>query len=44
MLHTVARLTHGARTWRRIAEHWPWARDLAAAVARLGALPCPQTC
>jgi hypothetical protein len=45
LLHTAARLTRGGRrTWLRIAEHWPWARDLAAAFARLAALPRPQTC
>jgi hypothetical protein len=44
LLHTAARLTRGGRrTWLRIAEHWPWARDLAAAFARLAALPRPQT-
>jgi hypothetical protein len=45
LLHTAARITRGGRrTWLRIAEHWPWARDLAAAFARLAALPRPQTC
>jgi len=44
LLHTAARLTRGGRrTWLRIAEHWPWAQDLAAAFARLAALPRPQT-
>jgi Transposase DDE domain group 1 len=44
LLHTAAHLTRGGRrTWLRIAEHWPWARDLAAAFARLAALPRPQT-
>ncbi|MFL6115224.1 MAG: IS1380 family transposase [Catenulispora sp.] len=44
LLHTAARLTRGGRrTWLRIAEHWPWAQDLAAAFARLTALPRPQT-
>jgi hypothetical protein len=44
LLHTAARLTHGGRrTWLRIAEHWPWAQDLAAAFTRLTALPRPQT-
>jgi len=45
LLHTAARLTRGGRrTWLRIAEHWPWARELATAFARLAALPRPQTC
>lgn len=45
LLHTAARITRGGRrTWLRIAEHWPWARELAAAFARLAALPLPQTC
>jgi len=45
LLHTAARITRGGRrTWLRIAEHWPWARELAAAFARLAALPRPQTC
>ncbi|WP_194927878.1 IS1380 family transposase [Catenulispora pinisilvae] len=45
LLHTAARITRGQRQIRlRIAEHWPWARDLAAAFARLTALPRPRTC
>lgn len=45
LLHVAARLTRGQRrTWLRIAEHWPWSRDLAAAFARLAALPRPITC
>lgn len=45
LLHTAARITRGGRrTWLRIAEHWPWARELAAAFTRLAALPRPQTC
>jgi len=45
LLHTAAKITRGGRrTWLRIAEHWPWARDLAAAFTRLAALPRPQTC
>jgi hypothetical protein len=45
ILHTTARRTRGQRrTWLRIAEHWPWAHDLAAAFARLAALPRPITC
>jgi hypothetical protein len=44
LLHTAAKITRGGRrAWLRIAEHWPWARDLAAAFARLAALPRPQT-
>ena len=45
LLHTAAKITRGGRrTWLRIAEHWPWARDLAAAFTRLAALPRPQAC
>jgi hypothetical protein len=45
LLHTAARITRGQRrTWLRIAERWPWAHDLAAAFARLAALPRPITC
>lgn len=45
LLHTAARITRGGRrTWLRIAEHWPWARELATAFTRLAALPRPQTC
>jgi hypothetical protein len=45
LLHAAARITRGQRRIRlRIAEHWPWARDLAAAFARLTALPQPRTC
>ncbi|WP_194922661.1 IS1380 family transposase [Catenulispora pinisilvae] len=45
LLHTAAKITRGGRrTWLRIAEHWPWARDLATAFTRLAALPRPQTC
>jgi hypothetical protein len=29
------------RTVVRIAQHWPWADDLARAYARLNALPKP---
>lgn len=44
LLHTAARITRGQRrTWLRIAQHWPWARDLAAAFARLATLPRPIT-
>jgi Transposase DDE domain group 1 len=42
LLHVAARLTRGQRrTWLRIQRSWPWARDLAAAFARLAALPAP---
>jgi hypothetical protein len=45
LLHTAAKITRGGRrTWLRIAEHWPWARELATAFTRLAALPRPQTC
>jgi hypothetical protein len=45
LLHTAAKITRGGRrTWLRIAEQWPWARELATAFARLAALPRPQTC
>jgi hypothetical protein len=36
LLHVAARLTRGQRRlWLRIQRTWPWARDLAAAFARL---------
>jgi hypothetical protein len=42
LLHVAARLTRGQRRlWLRIAEHWPWRHQLAAAFARLAALPRP---
>ncbi len=42
LLHVAARLTRGhRRLWLRIQRSWPWARDLAAAFARLAALPVP---
>jgi hypothetical protein len=42
LLHVAARLTRGQRRlWLRIDQHWPWARQLAAAFARLTALPTP---
>ena len=44
LLHTAARISRGQRRIRlRIAEHWPWARELAGAFARLAALPRPHT-
>jgi hypothetical protein len=42
LLHVAARLTRGGRRlWLRLDRHWPWARPLAAAIARLQALPVP---
>ena len=42
LLHVAARLTRGQRRcWLRIQRTWPWARDLAAAFARLDRLPVP---
>jgi hypothetical protein len=42
LLHVAARLTRGQRRlWPRIDQHWPWATHLAAAFARLTALPVP---
>jgi hypothetical protein len=42
LLHTAARLAISARTARlRLQATWPWARELAAAFARLQALPAP---
>jgi Transposase DDE domain group 1 len=42
LLRVAARLTRGGRRcWLRIQRTWPWARDLAAAFARLAALPVP---
>jgi hypothetical protein len=42
LLHVAARLTRGQRRlWLRIDQHWPWATDLAAAFARLTAVPAP---
>ncbi|HEX5995368.1 MAG TPA: transposase, partial [Jiangellales bacterium] len=44
LLHVAARITRSARQTRvRIAQTWPWASDLAAAFARLAALPRPIT-
>jgi hypothetical protein len=44
LLHVAARITRsGRRTRLRIAEHWPWATDLANAFTRLAALPRPIT-
>jgi hypothetical protein len=42
LLHQAGRLARsGRRTRLRLARHWPWAIDLAAACARLDALPMP---
>jgi hypothetical protein len=42
LLHVTARITRGQRKlFLRIAEHWPWRTELAAAFARLAALPRP---
>ena len=42
LLHVAARLTRGQRRLRvRIQQSWPWAAQLAAAFARLHALPIP---
>jgi len=42
LLHTAARLAISSRTARlRLQATWPWAQDLAAAFARLRALPAP---
>jgi len=42
LLHVAARLAFHARTATlRLQASWPWAQDLAAAFARLRALPAP---
>ena len=42
LLHTAARLAfHARRATLRLARSWPWANALAAAFARLAALPPP---
>jgi hypothetical protein len=42
LLHVAARLTRGQRRcWLRVQRSWPWARELAAAFARLVTLPAP---
>ena len=42
LLHTAARLAfHARRATLRLQRAWPWARELAAAFARLAALPPP---
>ena len=38
----AGRLTHSARRWTlHLPKRWPWAGQLAAALARLRALPLP---
>jgi len=42
LLHTPARLTHGARRRRlRIPESWPWAAAIVAVFANIAAIPQP---
>jgi hypothetical protein len=42
LLHTAGRLAfHARRATLRLQRSWPWARELAAAFARLAALPPP---
>ena len=42
LLHVAARLAFSARQAKlRLQASWPWARELAAAFARLKALPAP---
>jgi hypothetical protein len=44
LLHVAARITRGQRRlFVRIDNAWPWRRELAAAFARLHALPQPIT-
>jgi hypothetical protein len=44
LLHVAARITHGQRRlFVRIDKTWPWRKQLAAAFARLHALPQPIT-
>ena len=42
LLHTAGRLAfHARRATLRLPRTWPWAHQLAAAFARLAALPPP---
>jgi hypothetical protein len=42
LLHVAGRLAfHGRRARLRLQRSWPWARELAAAFAKLDALPAP---
>jgi hypothetical protein len=44
VLHVAARVTRGQRrTWIRLPQAWPWARQLAAAFDRLRRIPTPLT-
>ena len=44
LLHVAGRITRGQRrTWIRITENWPWAKELASAFGRLRMLPTPLT-
>ncbi len=44
LLHQSARVArHARRTMLRLARDWPWSGQLAAAFARLQALPAPAT-
>jgi Transposase DDE domain group 1 len=44
LLHQSARIArHARRTTLRLARDWPWSEQLAAAFARLQALPAPAT-
>ena len=40
LLHTAGQIVRSSRRrWLRLADSWPWADQLIAAFARLGALP-----
>jgi Transposase DDE domain group 1 len=42
LLHVAARIVRTARrTYLRLAQRWPWARELVTAYTRLDALPQP---
>ena len=44
LLHVAARLARGQRRcWLRIQSSWPWAHELAAALAQLAMLPAPTS-
>jgi hypothetical protein len=44
LLHVAGRLAfHARRATLRLQRTWPWARELAAAFARLAALPAPAS-
>jgi Transposase DDE domain group 1 len=43
LLHTAARLAfHGRRAQLKLQATWPWARELAAAFAKLQTPPAPS--